>query len=209
VQLHSLDLGVLEKKMPEYSMPASAQQVTVLLKRLKMGDPEAPNKLVPLVIEELRRIACHYMRNERVGHTLQPTALVNEAYLRMIDYRKLDWKSRSHFIGVAASVMRQILTDYARRRLAAKRGSDAEDVPLDDLKDSLSAVQSRELLALNDALDRLKQMNPRQSQIVELRYFGGLSIEETSEALGISPITVKRDWAVARAWLRAELQETT
>jgi RNA polymerase sigma factor (TIGR02999 family) len=187
-------------------MPASAQQVTVLLKRLKKGDPEASNRLIPLVIEELRRLARHYMRNERVGHTLQPTALVNEAYLRMIGYRSLDWQSRSHFIGVAASIMRQVLTDYARRRLAAKRGHDLEDVRLDDLRDSLSVEQSEELLALNEALDRLKQMNPRQSQIVEMRYFGGLSIEETSEALGVSPITVKRDWAVARAWLRAELE---
>ena len=186
-------------------MPPSAQQVTVLLKRLKKGDPEAPARLIPLVIDELRRLARHYMRNERVGHTLQPTALVNEAYLKMIGYRSLDWQSRSHFIGVAASIMRQVLTDYARRRLAAKRGH--EDVPLDDLRDSLSVAQSEELLALNEALDRLKQMNPRQSQIVEMRYFGGLSIEETSEALGVSPITVKRDWAVARAWLRAELKE--
>jgi RNA polymerase sigma-70 factor, ECF subfamily len=187
-------------------MPASAQQVTVLLKRLKKGDPEAPGRLIPLVIDELRRLARHYMRNERVGHTLQPTALVNEAYLRMIGYRSLDWQSRSHFIAVAASIMRQVLTDYARRRLAAKRGNDLEDVRLDDLRDSLSVEQSEELLALNEALDRLKQMNPRQSQIVEMRYFGGLSIEETSEALGVSPITVKRDWAVARAWLRAELK---
>jgi RNA polymerase sigma factor (TIGR02999 family) len=196
----------MEEKMPEYGMPESAQQVTVLLKRLKMGDPAAPGQLIPLVIDELRRLASHYMRNERVGHTLQPTALVNEAYLRMIHYRNLDWKSRSHFIGVAASIMRQVLTDYARRRLAAKRGPDAEDVPLDDLKDSLSAGQSEELLALNEALDRLKQMNPRHSQIVEMRYFGGLSIEETAEALRVAPITVKRDWAVARAWLCAQLK---
>ena len=192
--------------MAEYNMPESTQQVTLLLKRLKKGDPEAPGQLIPLVIDELHRLASHYMRNERVGHTLQPTALVNEAYLRMIGYRSLDWQSRSHFIGVAASIMRQVLTDYARRRLAAKRGSDAEDVPLADLKDSLSVEQSEELLALNEALDRLKKMNSRHSQIVEMRYFGGLSIEETAEALGISPITVKRDWALARAWLCAELK---
>jgi RNA polymerase sigma-70 factor (ECF subfamily) len=192
--------------MPECSMPEAANQVTLLLKRLKKGDREAPGQLIPLVIDELRRLARHYMRNERVGHTLQPTALVNEAYLRLIGYRSLDWQSRSHFVGVAASVMRQVLTDYARRRLAAKRGADADDVPLADLMDSLSVEQSQELLALNDALDRLKKMNQRHSQIVEMRYFGGLSIEETAEALEVSPITVKRDWAVARAWLCAELK---
>jgi RNA polymerase sigma-70 factor, ECF subfamily len=195
-----------EEKMTECSMPEAANQVTLLLKRLKKGDREAPGQLIPLVIDELRRLARHYMRNERVGHTLQPTALVNEAYLRLIGYRSLDWQSRSHFVGVAASVMRQVLTDYARRRLAAKRGADADDVPLADLMDSLSVEQSQELLALNDALDRLKKMNQRHSQIVEMRYFGGLSIEETAEALEISPITVKRDWAVARAWLCAELK---
>jgi RNA polymerase sigma factor (TIGR02999 family) len=195
-----------EEKMPECSLPEAANQVTLLLKRLKKGDREAPGQLIPLVIDELRRLARHYMRNERVGHTLQPTALVNEAYLRLIGYRSLDWQSRSHFIGVAASVMRQVLTDYARRRLAAKRGADADDVPLADLMDSLSVEQSQELLALNDALDRLKKMNQRHSQIVEMRYFGGLSIEETAEALEVSPITVKRDWAVARAWLCAELK---
>jgi len=195
-----------EEKMTECSMPEAANQVTLLLKRLKKGDREAPGQLIPLVIDELRRLARHYMRNERVGHTLQPTALVNEAYLRLIGYRSLDWQSRSHFVGVAASVMRQVLTDYARRRLAAKRGADADDVPLADLMDSLSVEQSQELLALNDALDRLKKMNQRHSQIVEMRYFGGLSIEETAEALEVSPITVKRDWAVARAWLCAELK---
>jgi RNA polymerase sigma-70 factor, ECF subfamily len=195
-----------EEKMTECSMPEAANQVTLLLKRLKKGDREASGQLIPLVIDELRRLARHYMRNERVGHTLQPTALVNEAYLRLIGYRSLDWQSRSHFVGVAASVMRQVLTDYARRRLAAKRGADADDVPLADLMDSLSVEQSQELLALNDALDRLKKMNQRHSQIVEMRYFGGLSIEETAEALEVSPITVKRDWAVARAWLCAELK---
>jgi RNA polymerase sigma-70 factor, ECF subfamily len=197
---------LMEEKMPECSMPEAATQVTLLLKRLKKGDREASGQLIPLVIDELRRLARHYMRNERVGHTLQPTALVNEAYLRLIGYRSLDWQSRSHFIGVAASVMRQVLTDYARRRLAAKRGADADDVPLADLMDSLSVEQSQELLALNDALDRLKKMNQRHSQIVEMRYFGGLSIEETAEALEVSPVTVKRDWAVARAWLCAELK---
>jgi RNA polymerase sigma-70 factor (ECF subfamily) len=182
-------------------------QVTVLLKRLRNGDPAAAQQLVPLVIDELKRLARHYMRNERVGHTLQPTALVNEAYLRMAGYRSLDWKSRSHFIGVAASVMRQILTDYARKRLAAKRGRDLEEIPLADLRDSISVEQSEELMALNEALDRLQKMNPRQSKIVEMRYFGGLSVPETAEVLGISPITVKRDWVVARAWLCAELKD--
>lgn len=180
--------------------------VTVLLKRLTKGDRQAFDELLPLILGELRRLARHYMRNEPSGHTLQPTALINEAYLRLAGFDRMDWQSRSHFVGVAASVMRQILIDYARRRRAARRGGGEA---AEELKEHfLSAQQSRELIALDDALAALAKMSPRQAKIVELRYFGGLSVEETAEALGLSPITVKRDWALARAWLRKQLDKS-
>lgn len=185
---------------------ASLGEVTALLKRLKAGDQDVSEKLIPLVIDELRRLARHYMRNERVGHTLQPTALVNEAYLRLAGYKRMDWQSRAHFIGVAASVMRQILIDYARKKRAAKRGGDETDMPLDERVGMLSKQQSAEILDLDRALEQLEKMSPRQAKIVEMRYFGGLSVEETAEALGVSAITVKRDWAVARAWLKSRLR---
>ena len=182
-------------------------QVTALLSRLQRGDRAAAELLIPLVMDELRRLARYYLRDERTGHTLQPTALVHEAYLKLAGYQNLSWESRSHFIGVAAGLMRQILIDSARRHRAAKRGRDFEQVSLEELRDFLPVGQPEELLALDEALERLEKMSPRQSRIVELRYFGGLSVEETAEALGVSPITVKRDWATARAWLRAELKD--
>lgn len=182
------------------------QEVTVLLHRIKEGDDKAQQELIPLVIAELRRLAGHYMKNERIGHTLQPTALVNEAYLRLAGYHQMDWQDRSHFIGVAASVMRQVLIDHARKRTASKRGGGQEDVSLDDSDGMLSDAQSAELLDLDEALSDLAKLSPRQAKIVELRYFGGLSVEETAEALGISPITVKRDWSAARAWLHAQIR---
>jgi RNA polymerase sigma-70 factor (ECF subfamily) len=183
-------------------MPASPGEVTVLLKRMQRGDAEAADKLIPLMIDELRRLARAYMRKERIGHTLQPTALINEAYLRLAGYEHMDWKSRSHFIATAAAIMRQILVDFARRRRSLKRGA-AEIVPLNE--NLLSNEQSREIVDLDHALKSLAKLNERQARIVELRYFGGLSVEETAEVLGISPITVKRDWALARAWLRSQL----
>jgi len=188
-------------------MPDSTGEVTALLRRLKDGDEEVPEQLVPLVIDELRRLARHYMRNERIGHTLQPTALVNEAYMRLAGYKEMDWQSRAHFIGVAASVMRQVLIDYARKKQAAKRGGPERDVPLDENLATLSKEQSIELLDLDRALAELERMNQRQAKVVELRYFGGLTVEETAEALGVSPITIKRDWSVARAWLATQLRE--
>ena len=187
-------------------MPDETGQVTALLTRLRRGDQRAAERLVPLVMDELRRLARYYLKDERTGHTLQPTALVHEAYLKLAGYQNLNWESRSHFIGVAASLMRQILIDSARRHRAAKRGRNFEQVSLDEHRDFLQVERSEELLALDEALHRLEKMNARQSRIVELRYFGGLSVEETAEALGVSPITVKRDWATARAWLRAELE---
>lgn len=159
-----------------------------------------------MVIEELRRLARHYLRQERIGHTLQPTALINEAYMRMASYKDLDWRSRSHFIAVAASVMRQVLIDYARKRTAAKRGGAQFVESLDDNEGLLSNEQSEELLDLDEALGDLEKMNQRHAKIVELRYFGGLTVEETAEALGVSPITVKRDWKLARAWLKSQLR---
>jgi len=187
-------------------MPDESGQVTALLTRLRRGDQRAAEQLVPLVMDELRRLARYYLKDERTGHTLQPTALVHEAYLKLAGYQNLNWESRSHFIGVAASLMRQILIDSARRHRAAKRGQHFEQVPLDEQRDFLAVERSEELLALDEALHRLEKMNSRKSRIVELRYFGGLSVEETAEALGVSAITVKRDWATARAWLRAELE---
>jgi len=163
-------------------------------------------ELLPKVIGELRRLARHYMRNERVGHTLQPTALVNEAYLRLAGYESMDWQSRSHFIGVAASVMRQILVDYARKRQAVKRGGGQSLAEFQERLSYLSPHQCEEYIALDRALDRLAKMNERHAMIVEMRYFGGLSVEETAEALGLSPATVKRDWALVRAWLRVQLE---
>jgi len=173
---------------------------------MQAGDHEAADELLPKVMSELRRLARHYMRHERVGHTLQPTALVNEAYLRLAGYDRMDWQSRSHFIGLAASVMRQVLMDYARRRLASKRGGAERAVSLEEGGSPMSPQQSAELVALDDALTRLQQMNERQAKVVELRYFGGLSVEETAEALRVSTVTVKRDWAAARAWLRSQLE---
>jgi RNA polymerase sigma-70 factor (ECF subfamily) len=189
-------------------MPEESTQVTALLTRLKRGDREAAELLIPLVMDELRRLARYYMLDERAGHTLQPTALVHEAYLKMAGYQNLSWKSRSHFIGVAAGLMRQILIDSARRHRAVKRGRLYEQVSLEEHRDFISVEYPVDLLALDEALQRLEKMNPRQSRIVELRYFGGLSVEETAEVLGVSPITVKRDWATARAWLRSELKAT-
>ena len=183
-----------------------AGEVTVLLRRIKGGDRNAIEELLPKVIGELRRLARNYMRNERIGHTLQPTALVNEAYLRLCGYKRMNWQSRSHFIGVAASVMRQILVDYARKRQAAKRGGGQALAEFQDRLYYLSPHQCEEYIALDRALERLEKMNSRHAKIVELRYFGGLSVEETAEALGISPVTVKRDWALVRAWLRLQLE---
>jgi RNA polymerase sigma-70 factor, ECF subfamily len=179
-------------------------EVTVLLQQMRSGDSEAADKLIPLVVDELRRLARLQLRNERPGHTLQPTALVNEAYLRLVGDQARDWQNRAHFIGVSVSVMRRILIDHARRKRALKRGfedqADVEDYA------GLSYEQADELMALNIALDQLEKMSSRQRQVVELRYFGGLSTEETAEVLKVSPITVKRDWVVARAWLKGQLR---
>lgn len=190
-----------------HMQPPSPGEVTVLLQQIKAGDCGAADKLIPLVLQELRNLARLQLRRERPGNTLQATALVNEAYLRLVGDQARDWQSRAHFIGVSASVMRRILIDHARRKQALKRGggnvAHAED------SSGLSYKQADELIALHIALDRLGEMNARQRQVVELRYFGGLSVEETAEALNVSPITVKRDWCAARAWLKGQVRPET
>jgi len=154
-----------------------------------------------LVYEELRRLAHQCIRRERPGHTLQTSALLNEAYLRLVDQKNIHWQDRAHFFGIAARLMRQVLVDYARKRGYAKRGGDAHRVPLDEAM-IVSAERAADVVALDDALKSLAEIDPRQSQIVELRFFGGLSIEETAEVLAVSPGTVMRDWTLAKAWLR-------
>lgn len=180
-------------------------EVTQLLQELQRGNADAARRLIPLVYEELRRLAGHHMRDERPDHTLQPTALVHEAYLRLADQDRVEWAGRTHFIAVASTAMRRILLDHARRHRAEKRGGGRKTT----LVESLAVAASREIdmLALDDALTRLEARDPRQGRIVELRYFGGLSIEETAAALSISPTTVKREWRFARAWLHRELSD--
>lgn len=181
-----------------------AEDVTELLRSLGTGDREAESKLISLVHGELRAIASRLMRSEAPGHTLQATALVNEAYLRLVSHREIGWKDRAHFFGVAAQVMRHILIDYARRRGAAKRGAGAPELPIDEC---LVIAQDRleDLLVLEDALHKLEDHDPRAIQVFVLRFYGGLSVEETAEVLRTSTRTVKRDWNYGRAWLRAEL----
>jgi RNA polymerase sigma-70 factor (ECF subfamily) len=181
-------------------------EVTVLLQQIRAGDSQATDKLIPFVVDELRRLARLQLRDERPGHTLQPTALVNEAYLRLVGDQSRDWQNRAHFIGVSVSVMRRILIDHARRKRALKRGAEVQS--LSEAKDyaGLSFQQADELVALNVALDRLEEMSSRQRQVVELRFFGGLSTEEAAEVLHVSPITIKRDWVAARAWLKTQLR---
>jgi RNA polymerase sigma factor (TIGR02999 family) len=185
-------------------MPTPPQTVTELLRAWSQGDSAALDRLVPLVYEELRRQARRFLRRERTGHTLQTNGLVHEAYLRLIDQHETDWKNRAHFFGVAAQMMRRVLIDHARSKQAAKRGGGEVQVTLDDAE---VAADERgiDLLELDEALTRLAALDAPQARLVELRYFTGLTIEETAEVLGTSPATVKREWALARAWLRREL----
>jgi RNA polymerase sigma-70 factor (ECF subfamily) len=191
---------------PEYGcMESSPIDVTALLSELTHGNQDAAEKLVPLVYEELKRLARFYTRRERPDHTLQTTALVHEAYLRLVSQQAANWQSRAHFFGIAAMLMRRILIDHARGRLREKRGGAKEVLPLDGAL-IFSPERSEELLRLDEALERLATIDPRQSRIVELRFFGGLSVQQTSALLCVSPKTVKRDWAVAKAWLHGELR---
>jgi RNA polymerase sigma-70 factor (ECF subfamily) len=183
------------------------QDVTRLLREAQEGRDGAADELVAIVYAELHGLASHYMRNERDDHTLQPTALVHEAYMRLMDQRSVSWQNRSHFYGIASQAMRRILVDHARKRRASKRHG-GERVTLDE---SVSAppVQSLDVIALDSALTRLAELNERQASVVELRFFGGLDIDQTAEALGISSATVKRDWTFARAFLQREMEGST
>jgi RNA polymerase sigma factor (TIGR02999 family) len=179
--------------------------ITQLLIAWSDGHREALEDLVPLVYDDLRRMAAGYMRYEGAGHALQPTALVHEAYVRLIDQRKVKWRNRAHFFGVAAGMMRRILVDQARRRRAEKRGGQWERVTLTGVEAAADGPDEVDVLTLHGALERLAAFDPRQERIVELRYFGGLTIEETAEVVGLSPATVVREWTIAKAWLRADL----
>jgi RNA polymerase sigma-70 factor (ECF subfamily) len=186
-------------------MESSGDDVTLLLGRIARGDDAAASKLIPLVYDELRRLAGGYMRRERKDHTLQATALVHEAYLKLTEQRSVDWQGRAHFFGIAAQVMRRILIDHARGHLRAKRGGGVIPVPLDEAL-TFSPEQSLELVKLNESLERLAKLDPRQGKIVELRFFGGLTVEETAQMLGISAKTVKREWSMAKAWLHGDMK---
>lgn len=183
------------------------EQVTVLLKAMTDGDENAPEKLLPIIYNDLRRLAGAYLSNERKDHTLQATALVHEAYLRLVDWQNVSWQNRAHFFAVAAQVMRRILVDHARGKKADKRGGFGQMLALDEAV-SFAEKKDVDLVALDDALKELEKSDPRQAKIVELRFFGGLTIEETAEALRISPATVKNEWSFAKAWLRVELTKT-
>jgi len=188
-------------------MNAAPQQVTELLRSWARGDRSALDRLVPLVHDELHRLAHRCMRQEQAGHTLQTTALVDEAYLRLVDADNVRWEDRTHFFAIAATVMRRILVDFARARRAKKREAILLKAPVDLERLQVAAPQpDADIVALDDALQSLAVFDARGARVVELRYFGGLSIEETAEVLGVSPKTVKRDWAAARAWLMGELQ---
>ncbi len=180
------------------------KEVTQLLIAWSNGEEEALEKLVPLIYDELRRIARRYMKREPAGHTLQTTALVNEAYLRLIEQKGMKWQNRAHFFAISAQLMRRILVSMARARHADKRGGEARQVSLDEAL-VISEERAAELVALDEAMNELAALDPRRSRVVELRYFGGLSVEETAEVLNISPETVMRDWKRARAWLYTEL----
>jgi RNA polymerase sigma factor (TIGR02999 family) len=186
--------------MPE----SSCSETTRLLRAWAGGDEEALKHLTPRVYEELRRIAGRFMRNERPGRTIQTTALVHEAYLKLVDIDNVAWQHRAHFFAISAQVMRRILLERARRSKAAKRGGDAARIDLDEAPD-VASVRAREVIALDDALNAMATIDPRKARVVEMRFFAGLSVEETAEVLKVSVDTVVRDWKLARAWLRAEM----
>jgi RNA polymerase sigma factor (TIGR02999 family) len=189
----------MAKRLPE--------GVTQLLERWSQGDEEALDQLMPLVYDELHRLAGAYLRRERGEHTLQPTALVNEAYLKLVRQRNIQWQNRAQFFGVAAQLMRRILVDHARANYADKRGGDRVNVSLKNIG-AFGTQPTTDVLALHDVLNRLAEIDPDQSRIVELRFFGGLTIEETAEVMQVSHSTVEREWKIAKAWLKRELTRT-
>jgi RNA polymerase sigma factor (TIGR02999 family) len=186
-------------------MEENSKQITRLLEQWSNGDAEVLDDLMPLVYLELRRQASGYLRRERPNHTLQPTALINEAYLKLIGQRDVKWQNRAHFFAFAAQAMRHILVDYARERKREKRGGAPENLPLDEALTIVSQEKSIDLVALDEALNKLAAFDERQARVVELRYFSGLSIEETAEVLHVSNVTVRRDWNMAKAWLHQEI----
>jgi RNA polymerase sigma factor (TIGR02999 family) len=188
-------------------MDAARSDVTQLLQQWSDGREEAFDRLLPQIHDELKKLAASYLRRERPDHTLQPTALVNEAFLKLVGQRAVKWQNRAHFFGIAAQAMRRILVDHARAHAASKRGGVMRKVPLDN-EMMVSRVGDVDLLALDEALTRLAAMDPQQSRIVELRFFGGLTMEETAEVMRISPATIGREWRMAKAWLSAELSRT-
>lgn len=179
--------------------------ISRVLEEWSNGQPEAPDKLMPLVYDELRRQAARYMRRERPGHTLQTTALIHETYLKLASQRDVDWQNRAHFFGVAAQAMKRILIDHAKGRHREKRGGAAENLPLDEARFVISGDKNVDLVALDEALTRLASFDPRQANIVDLKFFAGLSIDDIAETLNISPATVKREWNSAKAWLFHEI----
>jgi RNA polymerase sigma factor (TIGR02999 family) len=189
-------------------MEPPPQDVTQLLLAWNDGDQVARDELMSVVYQELRRLAHHYMKRESPGHTLQTSGLVNEAFLRLVDQRDVQWRNRAHFFGIAAQMMRRILVDYARSRRYAKRGGGIPNLSLDEAL-IVSDERTAEVVALDETLQQLAEIDPRKSRIVELRFFGGLSIEETAEVLAVSPGTVMRDWTLAKAWLRREMSRET
>jgi len=191
----------MEQKAPR------EEDVSMLLRAWSDGDQSAFDKLTPIVYDELRRLAAYYMRGEATGHSLQATALVNEAYLRLVDYKRMHWENRAHFFAVSAQLMRRILVDHARRH-NSKRGAGFQHVELEDTA-VVGGPPDENLVALDDALQALARVDSRKAQVVELRFFGGLSVEETAEVLKVSPITVMRDWTTARAWLYREMSGET
>ena len=185
---------------------STSETITELLMAWSDGDPSALDRLIPLVESELRRLASHQMKREDAGHTLQTTALVNELYIKLVDQRRANWHSRAHFFAVASQLMRRILVDHARRHLRSKRGGGVANVPIENMA-VMSRERSAELLALNEALDRLTKLDPVKGRIVELRHFGGLSVEETAKVLKVSEITVMRHWGLAKSWLKREIRD--
>lgn len=183
----------------------NTHDITRILRLWSEGDRAALDELIPLVYDELRRQAARYLRRERVNHTLQPTALINEAYLKLIDQRGVTWQNRAHFFAIAAQAMRRILVDHARGKHSEKRGGDEEELPLEEALTVATDERDTDLIALDEALTRLEKRDKQQARIVELRYFSGLSLEETAEALNISRTTAARDWAMAKGWLHREL----
>ena len=183
----------------------SPRPITTLLHEWKEGNEKAFDELLPYVYDELRRRASAYLKNERRGHTLQTTDLVHEAYIKLVDKDEIDWENRNHFFAIAAQAMRRILVDYARKKNRKKRGSKGDDLPLDEARYVRATKGQVDLEALDEALNKLAEFDQRQAKIVELKYFGGMTLDETAAVLGVSKVTVKRDWNIARSWLRGQM----